>query len=290
MEHIPVLLREAIEVLNPHRGECFADGTIGGGGHAREIIERIGSTGTFLGTDRDVQAIKRFQSQFALSKNIHAVHASYAEIPKLVTDLGLPKLDGLILDLGFSSYQIDDPERGMSFLRSGNLDMRYDQTRGFTASDVVNGMQEAELADVIWRYGEERNSRRIAKAIIESRRRERISTTTELAEIISSILPGRGKSHPATKTFQALRILVNGEFDELTKALSAIPSVMAPGGRIAVISFHSSEDRIVKDSFRTMVASGLASLLTKKPIIPSREEVSGNPRSRSAKLRAIIFS
>lgn len=284
--HIPVLLRETLATLDPKPGERFADGTLGGGGHAAAILDRIGPAGTLIGIDRDRDAIARFAERFPNRPNIRLIHASYAELPEFS---GSSKLDGLLVDLGFSSDQVDDAARGLSFSHAGPLDMRYDRTKGFTAADAVNGMREDELADLIWRLGEDRNARRIAKAITDSRRHERIETTDVLARIVAEAVHGRGKIHPATKTFQALRIFVNDEFGELGKLLSSLPRLMAPGGRVAVITFHSAEDRIVKEAFRSLVSAKSALALTKKPIAPSRDEVSENPRSRSAKLRAIRF-
>ncbi len=277
-------------MLDPQAGECFADGTLGGGGHTTQIIERIGSGGTFLGTDRDQAAVDRFTETFGNRPNLHARRASYALIPNLIRELGLPKLNGLLLDLGFSSIQIDDATRGMSFSRTGPLDMRYDRSGGATAADVVNGLPEAELARIVFEYGDERHSRRIAKAIVETRRKRKITTTDELTRIIELILGGVGRVHPATKTFQALRIYVNDELGELGKILGSLGDIMAPGGTVAIISFHSLEDRAVKESFRALAQGGSATLVTKKPVAPGDEEVSVNPRSRSAKLRAITFS
>ena len=286
MNHIPVLLTETMALLNPQPNEYFADGTLGGGGHAAAILERVGPSARFIGTDRDADAVARFTERFAKKfPRAAARAASYASLPDLVDG----KLDGLLLDLGFSSYQIDDPSRGLSFTHTGPLDMRYDRSGGPTAADLVNSLSEAKLADAIYRYGEERSARKIAAAIVAARRKRKFTKTDDLVRTIDLVIGGRGKIHPATRTFQALRILVNGELVELEKILVALPRLMARGGRVAIISFHSLEDRLVKDAFRRLAADGQAEILTKKPVTPSRGEVAANPRSRSAKLRAIRF-
>ena len=286
--HEPVLLNETIRILDPKPGEFFIDGTLGGGGHSNAIIERVGATGMLLGTDWDNDAVSRFKRENK-SKKVLARNANYRQIPDILKKEKLPHADGLLLDLGFSSDQIENAEKGFSFQYEGPLDMRYAK-EGETAAEVVNGMKEDELADIFWKFGDERFSRQIAKRIVEERRKQRILTTTRLAEVVVSAFPARfrnGKVNPATKVFQALRIYVNHEFENIESILGNLNECVKSGGRIAVISFHSSEDRIVKKRFGELVKAGRAKSLTKKPIAPARDEIQRNPRSRSAKLRAI---
>lgn len=298
MNHVPVLLQEVIAGLDLRDGLTVVDGTLDGGGHARAIIPRIMPGGTFVGIDWDAAMVnatraaleKEFPSQRAA---LRCIHANYAQLPDLISAGTLPRPDRVLLDLGFSSHQIDDPERGMSFQAEGPLDMRYDRTQGPSAADIINGATAKELADVLWQYGEERFSRRIAQAIVDARRRERIETTGGLSAVVAQAVPGfyrRGKINPATKTFQALRIAVNRELDNVTAFLDALPALLAPGGRAAIISFHSLEDRLVKNYFRRYAQEGRGTLASKKPVIPSRQEARDNPRSRSAKLRILIMN
>lgn len=282
VKHIPVLLNEVIKVLDPKVGEFFIDGTLGGGGHAMAIQKCLGSNGKILAVDVDDEAVKRVDVEFKI------FHANYTEIPEILKKEKLPKADGLLLDLGFSSFQIDDPKRGFSFLHDAPLDMRYDaRSKNVSAEDVVNGMSEKDLADIFWKYGEERWSRVIAKKIIDERKKKKIRTTTELARIIEKAISRKGRMHPATKVFQALRIYVNKELENIETITGRIPDIITKDGRVAIISFHSLEDRIVKNAFRDLVKSKKALFINKKPIIPTRAEILKNPRSRSAKLRAI---
>ncbi|MEK7555359.1 MAG: 16S rRNA (cytosine(1402)-N(4))-methyltransferase RsmH [Patescibacteria group bacterium] len=304
--HTPVLLNETIEILNPQPGEFFIDGTIGSGGHAAEIFKRISPNGMLLGIDWDkamienvrqkISAISNFQ--FLISKLI-LKNNNYANLPEILKNEKFGKADGLLIDLGFSSEQLDPPAgggRGFSFQKDEILDMRYsanndnDDDNGITAAEVVNSFSEKDLADIIYKYGEERFSRRIAKKIVEERRKKRIITTFELAEIVNRAVPGRGRLNPATKTFQALRIYVNKELENLETLLKNLYNIIKPKGRVAIISFHSLEDRLIKNYFRDMAKQGKAEILTKKPIRPTFEEIQINPRSRSAKLRAIILN
>jgi len=283
VNHIPVLLTETIELLNPEPGDFIIDGTLGAGGHAREIIKRIKPNGTFLGIDWDEAAVKNFQ------QDADIIQGNYADIPNIIQQKNLPKANGLLLDLGLSSDQFESSGRGYSFQKDEPLDMRYntEDEDAPTAQEIISSYPESKLADLIWELGEERHARRIAKAIVETRRKEKITSTKELAEIITHAVPGRGRMHPATKTFMALRICVNRELENLKSILGKLPEIIAPEGRVVIISFHSLEDRIVKQHFRKLEQEGRAVRLTKKPIIPSREEITDNPRSRSAKLRAI---
>lgn len=289
LKHLPVMPEETLALLAPQPGEFFVDGTYGNGGHTELILKAVGERGRVLGLDRDPQAVSRARAKFGKQKNFQVEEASYAELVLILKKKKLPKTDGVLLDLGFSSFQIDEATRGFSFLREGPLDMRYGAT-GPTAAEILSSISETELADAIYKYGEERFSRRIAKAIVEARRKRRIATTSELAEIIASVLPRRGKLHPATRTFQALRILTNSELRELESFFGNLPDCLTAQARVAVISFHSLEDRIVKNAFRSLAKGGRGRELTKKPLVASRKEAVENPRSRSAKLRAFEFS
>jgi len=294
MPHISVLLNEVLQLLDPKPGQFFIDGTTDGGGHAAAVIDRIGSTGMFLGLDWDKGMVERLKDKFKTVKGTVMVeHANYADVKDVLQRRKLPKADGLLLDLGFSSAQLED-ERGMSFQKDEPLDMRYDLTGDTpTAANVVNGLPEQELADMIYQYGEERMSRRIAKRIVEERKRKKIITTKDLADIVAAAVGKgyeKGRIHPATRVFQALRIYVNHELENLEKILAECSDIVKAEGRIAIISFHSLEDRIVKTRFREMEKAGKGRILTKKPITATEEEIRQNPRSRSAKLRAFEIS
>jgi 16S rRNA (cytosine1402-N4)-methyltransferase len=297
MQHIPVLLKETVEALNLKEGKCVVDGTMNGGGHAREIISRIMPKGTFIGIELDPVIIKSTEEEIRnefvdYNDRIFFENDNYKNLAEILKNGNYPRPDALILDLGFSSIHIDESRRGFSFQKDEILDMRYNSSSGKSAYEIVNGMDEKSLADIIWKFGEERFSRHIAKAIVEARRKEKISTTKQLSTIISGAVPGfyrRGKINPATKTFQALRICVNDELGNLDKILRDIPKIMAPNGRVAIISFHSLEDRMVKTFFNQYKKDKTAIVLTKKPIIASDEESASNPKSRSAKMRVIEF-
>lgn len=284
----------------PRDGGRYFDGTLGYGGHARSILEKSSPTGLLAGTDLDEQAVSRLTDDLARFRGrIHLFQGNYTEIDRVCAMLGWENLDGILLDLGMSSAALDDPARGFSFLKEGPLDMRFSSTAALTAETVVNTYEEADLASVIKEYGEERFARRIARRIVESRP---LATTTELASVVSSAIPRRFHPqhiHPATKTFQSLRMEVNREIENLTSFLPKAASLLRPGGVIAVISFHSLEDRIVKrflsgapDAFvfpRGLPVPETAwkfERITRKPITPSEEEIRDNPRSRSARLRA----
>jgi 16S rRNA (cytosine1402-N4)-methyltransferase len=291
--HVPVLLKEAIDFLAVKRGGTYLDATVGLGGHSYEIARRLGAPGHLIGFDKDAAALERaravlfdagsFESgrRDAGATQITLIHASFAEVGLRVAPASL---DGMMADLGVSSLQLNDPARGFSFQAEGPLDMRMNPMSGETAEQVVNHIDERELADVIYEFGEERRSRRIARAIVRSRP---IRTTKQLVEVISAAARSmkHERIHPATRTFQALRIFVNRELDDLKALLEAAPGVLKPGGRLVVISFHSLEDRIVKDALREGAQRGWYRLLTKKPVRPGAEEIERNPRSRSAKMR-----
>jgi 16S rRNA (cytosine1402-N4)-methyltransferase len=290
--HVSVLLAEVIAGLAPRSSGRYVDGTLGGGGHAAALLEASAPDGRVLGIDADPAALAAAGVRLApFGERATLVHGNFRDLARIVRDAGFAPIDGLLLDLGVSSHQLDTPERGFSFQVDAPLDMRLDPTGGETAADLVNELPEGELADLIYRYGEERGSRRVARWIAEARRKQPIETTGALAEIVARALGGRhGKIHPATRTFQALRIAVNGELDSLEAALPQAVELLAPGGRVAVIAFHSLEDRIVKQFFRAESGYGSQAparlrIVTKKPIEAGPEEARANPRSRSAKLR-----
>jgi 16S rRNA (cytosine1402-N4)-methyltransferase len=284
--HEPVLLAEVLELLAVKPGGLFVDGTVGQGGHAEEVLRQSSPDGRLLAVDRDSETLASATERLqAFGARARFVHADYREIPGLLQ--GEPA-DGILLDLGISSAQLDDPERGFSFQADGPLDMRMDRSHGETAAEVVNRLGEPELADLIYRFGEEPGSRRIAKAIATARRQARIRTTGELADIVRRAAP-RPKPglHPATRTFQAIRIRVNRELEGLGDTLAALARALKPGGRLAVIAFHSLEDREVKEAFRGLEQGGFRRL-TKKPLRPTDAEVRRNPRARSARLRGLL--
>jgi len=291
--HVPVLLKEAIDFLNVRRGGTYIDATVGLGGHSYEIAKRLGAPGHLIGLDKDPAALERAKSVLRRSSfvvgqddwpKITLRQGSFGEI---ANDQRPTTIDGLLADIGVSSLQLSDAARGFSFQADGPLDMRMDPHSEPTAEQVVNHLDERELADVIYEFGEERRSRRIARAICRSRP---IRSTAHLADVISAAArPMNSESrriHPATRTFQALRIFVNRELDDLRALVNAAPRILKPEGRVVVISFHSLEDRIVKDAFRESVKQGYFRLLTKKPLTATEEESDRNPRARSAKLRA----
>ena len=290
--HVPVLLNQAIEFLDLRRGGTLLDATLGLGGHSFEIAKRLGAQGHLIGVDKDPAALQRARARLAdppaeLAADwpaIELLHASFAEVAQ---QLAPGSVNGLLADLGVSSMQLQDAGRGFSFQAEGPLDMRMNPHAELTAEQVVNRFDERELADAIYEFGEERRSRRIARAIVRARP---ITTTAQLADVISAAArpmnQAQWRIHPATRTFQALRILVNRELDDLRDLLASAPQVLRPGGRLVVISFHSLEDRIVKDALRAGVQDGIYRGLTKKPVTAEDEEIHRNPRSRSAKLRA----
>jgi len=287
--HEPVMVEETVSLLQPERGGLFVDCTVGLGGHSRVLLER--GANRLIGLDRDPEALRRAAETLqAWSDRVELVHADYRDLERVLADRGLAGVDGALADLGVSSMQLDQEGRGFSFRRDEPLDMRMDQTAGPTAADLIAETDERELADVIFQYGEERFSRRIARAIVEARRTDPISTTGRLAYIVRGAVPRRGyqRIDPATRTFQALRIWVNRELEGLDTFLADASRRLLAGARLAVITFHSLEDRIVKHAFRALAASEAAlRILTRKPVIPGDTEVDRNPRARSAKLRAI---
>jgi 16S rRNA (cytosine1402-N4)-methyltransferase len=313
--HIPVMLEEVLKFLQPRAGGLYVDGTLGGGGHAEAILERSAPGGKVLGVDSDAQALARVERRLTTAVQdgrLVLVHGNFAELARIVDEAGfVSSVDGVLLDLGFSSYQMDDPERGFSFSADGPLDMRLDQSQELTAADLINSASEQELADIFWRYGVETRSRQIAWRIVRERGHGPITQTSHLARLAAAGVPHKpGMIHPATRAFQALRIAVNSELERLEAALPQIVEVLqrseagktgGDGGRMVIISFHSLEDRLVKVFMRreamdcicppgipVCVCNHKASLriLTPKPVTPTKQEVFDNPRARSAKLRA----
>lgn len=299
--HVSVLYQEIIHALQPRNGGRYVDGTLGAGGHARGIMEASAPDGQLLGLDVDPQALAIARRILAPYENrIHLAQASYTSLSDQLAQLGWDEVDGILLDLGASSMQFDTPERGFSFLQDAPLDMRFGPHIEQTAADIVNNSSERELADLIYEYGEERESRKIARAILRARP---IHTTRELVAAIESVTPRRGdRVHPATRTFQALRIAVNEELSSIEEVLPQAVTALRSGGRLAVISFHSLEDRIVKDFFREqskdlvnppyeriyeVERKATLKEVNRKPITPSDDEIKDNPRARSAKLRIV---
>lgn len=301
--HVPVLPTEVIESLDLSAGKVIVDGTFGGGGHSNLILPRIAPGGTLIGLDRDPHAIDQYGATWRASLaadaaeddsanisdvRVELINDSYHRLPTLLQELGIEAVDGILLDLGLSSDQLNDPKRGFSYQTSGDLDLRFDPTCGESASDLLLRLPEKEIADLIYQFGEERCSRRIARRIIERRKERRaVTTADELADLVRGCVP-RSKNHridPATRTFQALRIAVNQELRIVKQSLEDLPSCLRPGGRLVVISFHSLEDRLVKHAFRE--ADDLE-VVTRKPILATDRENAENPRARSAKLRVAI--
>ena len=284
--HLPVLPNETVCLLRPENGGTFVDGTLGFGGHAKLLLD-AGAT-RLIGIDQDHVALEYARS--LLGSQAVCISGNFSRLRYLLKPLGIGKVAGILLDIGVSSMQLDDEERGFSFRSDGPLDMRMNFDATECAADLINSLPEAELADILFRFGEERLSRRIAKLIVDRRRKVRFERTADLAEVVTSAYPPSARfkhPHPATRTFQALRIAVNDELSALEQGISQSFELLAPGGVLAIISFHSLEDRIVKNAFRLQAAEQDWNILTKRPIIAGDEERQANPRSRSAKLRAI---
>jgi len=303
LEHIPVLLRETIDLIEPRSGGVYVDGTLGAGGHAAEILNRSVPDGILIGLDQDHEAIERAKAALAeYGERAIIRKANYRDMPGVLAELGYDYVDGVLLDLGISWFHVKMPERGFSFLLNGPLDMRMDNSRMQTAADLVNNLSLDELARIIREYGEERRAGAIAKAIVRARVRGAITSTVQLAEIVSGVFPPYPprRIHPATLTFQALRIAVNDELGALREGVAGIIPLLKPGGRFAAISFHSLEDRVVKQAFAALAKGCICppklpvcacgkkpvlKILTSRPIIAGPVEIERNPAARSAKLR-----
>ncbi len=302
-KHISVLLNETIDSLCIKPDGIYADGTLGGGGHSFEIASRLAQNGRLIGIDRDTDALEAASKRLASFNNVTYVHSNFSEIKSILQNENIPHIDGAVIDLGVSSYQLDKSERGFSYMEDAPLDMRMDRSASLSAYDVVNTYSEEELTRIFFEYGEEKFSKKIAKLICEQRQIQNIETTLELVDIIKKAIPVNSRqkgSHPAKRVFQAIRIEVNSELEPLKKSLADFFDCLSPGGRLSVISFHSLEDRIVKQTFQSF-AKGCTcpkdfpicvcgnkprgKVITTKPILPSEEEITYNKRSKSAKLR-----
>ncbi|MEE8348540.1 MAG: 16S rRNA (cytosine(1402)-N(4))-methyltransferase RsmH [Acidobacteriota bacterium] len=304
VEHLPVLLDEVLKFLRVRKGGVYVDGTLGLGGHSEQVLSHLEGTGQLIALDWDGEALKEASGRLGgRHENLQILQESFKNLPQVLTGLQVQALDGCLLDLGVSSLQLDSPRRGFSFRREGPLDMRMDDRGETTAADLIDQLSEEALVDLFRRYGEEKAARRIAAALVERRRLTPIRTTTALARIVEEVKgSGRGRIHPATQVFQALRIEVNSELADLEEVLQVVISLLKPGGRLVVISFHSLEDRIVKNVFRKAAGRCVCfrsqelcdcprrtevKMLTRKPVNPTSREIQNNPRARSAKLRAV---
>jgi 16S rRNA (cytosine1402-N4)-methyltransferase len=300
-DHQPVMVEEVLHFLAPRPEGTYVDATLGAGGHAEAILRAVGGRCTLVGVDRDPDALSRARYNLrSFGSAVKLVHTDFADLRWIVQSNELERIDGILLDIGMSSMQIDDAQRGFSFRQEGPLDMRMDPDQTLTAAEVVNAYPEAELKRILRVYGEERNAARIAQAIVAARRRGPLRTTTQLSQIVESAYPhGARRQHPARKTFQALRVEVNGELDALNSVLRAAPDVLAPGGRIVVLSYHSLEDSLVKRVFSefagrarslpglgTTEPVGVLDVITRNAVLPSADEIERNPRASSARLRA----
>jgi len=298
-KHEPIMLEECIENLNIKADGIYVDGTLGGAGHSSKIIEKLSSNGLLIGIDRDQEALAASRERLKAYNNVKYVWGNHEQIKQHVENLQIEKVDGILLDLGISSYQIDEVTRGFSYTKNAKLDMRMNQEQSLTAEEVVNHYSEEELVNIFFEYGEEKFSRRIAERIVKERTQKRIETTYELADIIRASVP-KDAIDSFKRVFQALRIEVNGELKDLKQAIRDSVEILNDGGRICVITFHSLEDRIIKNTFVELEGKctcpkdfpicvcgvkSFGKVITRKPIIPSNEEQERNPRSRSAKLR-----
>ena len=284
--HQPVLLDEVVRSLVTDREGIYIDGTLGGAGHTKSILKALGREGRLLGIDRDSEALEKAKSELREFTRVSFLHGTYDDLERAMEFLGTDKVDGLLLDLGLSSLQLDQPSRGFSFRQEGALDMRFDPTEGITAAEVIADRSENELERIFREYGEEPFARRIARRIVEARRNDAIETTLELASLVAREVPRRSQRiHPATKIFQALRIFVNQELERLERFLGKAPQCLRPGGRLVVLSYHSLEDRRVKQAMVQWGREGVMKRITKKAIRPGLEEIEKNPRSRSVRMR-----
>ena len=304
MSHIPVMLDECVNSLVQNSNGCYVDGTIGGGGHSTAILKRLNKDGRLIGFDRDIDAISRVKDKLSDDSRLSLIHSNFSDMAKKLDEHGIKMVDGLFLDLGVSSFQLDEAERGFSFQSDGPLDMRMDRSGGITAKDWIANADEKEIANVIWKYGEENAAKPIAKAIVKKRKNRPITTTEELSTIVKSVKKSyrKNKTHPATLTFQAIRIVVNSELESIELVLNDMIKRIRQGGRLVILTFHSLEDRLVKQFFKSHIPHRVSlqeggyriegerpfvSWLTKKPLFADRVEIIQNPRSRSAKLRVV---
>ncbi len=298
--HIPVILEDTIKGLDIKKDGIYVDGTIGGAGHSKEIAKRLSDKGLLIGIDRDFEALDEAKSNLKEFKNVKLIHGNHDDIPEILDSIDIDLVDGILLDLGVSSHQLDEEDRGFSYTKDSPLDMRMDKTQKLTAYDVINKYSEEELADIIYNYGEEKFSRSIARNIVKERKIKPIETTSELVKIIEKSRPHGNNGNPAKQTFQAIRIEVNNELKPLYNTVVRCIKRLKPGGRLAIITFHSLEDRTVKNAFNDMEGkcicppgipvctcgnNSYGKVITKKPIIASEEEQEQNSRSKSAKLR-----
>ncbi|UCG79194.1 MAG: 16S rRNA (cytosine(1402)-N(4))-methyltransferase RsmH [Nitrospirota bacterium] len=286
-KHEPVLLREVLQMLSIRENGTYLDATAGGGGHSDAILSRLSDNGRLICTDRDETAVDTLTERFS-DPRIIVRQARFSDLVETVKELGFESVDGVLFDLGVSMFQLKVLERGFSFESDERLDMRMDRRQLFTAWDIVNTYSEKEIANIIYEFSDERLSRRIARAIVTERKKRTIDTCRELADIIVKAYGKRGRIHPATRTFQALRIAVNDELNELRQGLKNAFKLMHSRGKVCVISYHSKEDRIVKHYLRDKAKSKECELITKKPVVPEREEINDNPAARSAKLRGAV--
>jgi len=290
--HTPVMLAEVLQYLNLHPGQTIIDGTVGMGGHSLEIVKRIAPGGKLIAIDRDKESLDMAQARLKdFSEQAQFVYGNFSEMDEIVKRLKVDRIDGILLDLGVSTFQLTQADRGFSFTREGPLDMRLDRNSYISAYDLVNNLNEEEISNLLWSFGEERWHNRIARRVVEERQKQPITTTAELSEIVMRAIPPRFRKfhyriHPATRTFQAVRIAVNRELEVLEQVLAKSIPLLSPGGRICVISFHSLEDRVVKWAFRKAAAEGVLTILTPKPLTPTESEARENPSSRSSKFRA----
>lgn len=284
--HIPIMAEQIADLLLQKQDGVYMDGTLGLGGHARYFLSRLGPKAKILGFDKDEEALAMARQRVS-DERLQTFHASYTQAPEVLRKAGITGVDGVLLDLGLSSYQLDNPARGFSLLKDGPLDMRFDLTATLTAADIVNTWPLTELERILTDYGEERHAAKIALAIMSARKQAPIQTTTALKEIVERVVPRYGKKHPATQTFQALRIACNGELDAVENILAHLPQLVREHGRVAILTFHSLEDRLVKNRFKALAQSGEWQPVNKHAMAPTYDEIRQNRRARSAKLRVI---
>jgi len=289
--HVPVMLQEVLDYLRPAPGQIIVDATLGTGGHAIEILKRIIPQGKLIGIDRDENSLTICRQRLMEFKdNFEFVHGNFSDLDQILGNLGIEKIDGIVFDLGISSYQLHDAQRGFSFQEEGPLDMRLDKSSYICAYDLVNNLNENEISAMLWNFGQERWHNRIAHLLVQERRNEPISTTKQLANLVMRAIPHRYRRsyyriHPATRTFQAVRIAVNRELEILEDTIKKAVDILKKQARICVISFHSLEDRVIKHTFRALKADGLIDIITAKPLTPDVSEIEVNPSSRSSKFR-----